>query len=84
MATIKPVQKWQYNGKLFDTAGKAIAANEEEINNLVGKLIMDVRSKHPRTGLTAYDNIGITEFLLEHRKEIVRLFDLEVENDDGL
>lgn len=80
MRTIRPVTKFEYNGKLYDTSKAAIEANEGEINRLVGKMISTIRSERPTTGLSPYDNIAITEFLLQHRHEIVNLFDVSLDN----
>lgn len=82
MAKIRPVTKFEYKGKLYDSSKAAIEANETEINNLVGKMISTVRAERPNTGLTPYDNIAITEFLLQHRQEILNLFDVSIDNGD--
>lgn len=79
---IRPVTKFEYKGKLYDSAKKAIEANEGEINDLVGKMISTVRAERPNTGLSPYDNIAITEFLLQHRHEILNLFDVSLDNGD--
>lgn len=82
MAKIRPVTKFEYKGKLYDSSKKAIEANEEEINNLVGKMINTIRAEHPTSHLSQFDNINITEFLLQHRQEIIDLFDVSLDNGD--
>lgn len=79
---IRPVTKFEYKGKLYDSAKKAIEANEEEINNLVGKMISTIRAEHPTSHLSQFDNINITDFLLQHRQEIIDLFDVSIDNGD--
>lgn len=82
MAKIVPVQRWEYNGKLYKSSRAAIEANEEEINKFVGKMITDIRKEHHTSHISQFDNINITEYLLQHRHEILNLFDVSIDNGD--
>lgn len=82
---IKKVVKYQYGGRLYDSEKKAIAANENDINLFINRMISKINStaKNANQYMPARAEIEITQYILDRRDRLasVLTLDLDYQNE---
>lgn len=78
---IKKVVKYQYGGMLYDSEKKAIAANENDINMFINRMISKINStaKNANQYMPARAEIEITQYILDRRDMLAGMLTLDLD-----